>query len=111
MKFFTSLLQNFAFSLGLESKYHNMFACLTFVIFILLSMHLFNFQRSLTYGYQISELSSIRSKINSVRQKNNIELSKLQSLDYIQTNKQLDSLTYPRSINFVDNYSKTALKY
>ena len=74
-------------------------------------MHLFNFQRSLTYGYQISELSSIRSKINSVRQKNNIELSKLQSLDYIKTNDQLDLLRVPNSINFIETYSKTALKY
>ncbi len=85
--------------------------CLSFMILFLLVMHLFNFQRSLTYGYQISELSAVRSKINSVRQKNNIELSKLQSLDYIKTNEQLDLLRRPSSIHFMETYSKTALKY
>lgn len=100
-----------AFDLGIDSRQHKLFACLSFMILFLLVMHLFNFQRSLTYGYQISELSSVRSRINSVRQKNNIELSKLQSLDYIQTNDQLDLLKAPKSINFIETYSKTALKY
>ena len=74
-------------------------------------MHLYNFQRSLTYGYQISELSSVRTRINSVQQKNNIELSKLQSLDYIKTTNLIDAMVVPRNTNFINTFSKTALNY
>ena len=111
MKFISSLLNSWAFILGIEPKLHKYFHFLTVFVLVLLSMHLYNFQRSLTYGYQISELSSVRTRINSVQQKNNIELSKLQSLDYIKTTNLIDNMVVPRDTNFVNTFSKTALNY
>jgi len=111
VKFLSSLLNSWAFTLGIEPKLHKHFHFLTMFVLVLLSMHLYNFQRSLTYGYQISELSSVRTRINSVQQKNNIELSKLQSLDYIKTTNLIDSMVTPRNTNFVNTFSKTALNY
>jgi len=111
VKFLSSLLHSWAFTLGIEPKFHRYFHFLTLFVMVLLSLHLYNFQRSLTYGYQISELSAVRTRINSVKQKNNIELSKLQSLDYIKTTNSLDSMLVPRNTHFVNTFSKTALNY
>ena len=106
-----SVLRITLFCFLVLSKDIPIFHFLTLFVLVLLSLHLYNFQRSLTYGYQISELSSVRTRISSMQQKNNIELSKLQSLDYIKTTNLFDSMVIPRNTNFINTFSKTALNY
>jgi hypothetical protein len=104
-------LQNVSLQLGIEPRWHGVAVFLLSVIIFALCLHLYNFQRSLTYGYQISELSSQRLKINGLKQKNNIELSRLQSLDYIQNSGVIDFMRNPKITNYVRHSSATALRY
>jgi thiamine biosynthesis protein ThiC len=61
-----------------------------------------NFNGNATMGYQLTKLESERDKLKTVKEQQNINLSKSQSLEFIRTSQRVNSMIPVSEIEYYD---------
>lgn len=89
-------------------RFSLMFA-LMFFISILGVIYMVNFNENATVGYQLARLESERNKLKTIKEQQNIDLSKSQSLEYIRTSPKVSGMVPVSQVEYYNGSIEVAL--
>ena len=80
-----------------------------FIVFLLFS-YIQNFHESINFGSDLTNLSVTSEVVYSEKEKINLDISKSQSLDFIQSSKNIELMVPVKSVEFLTLQSNIAKK-
>ncbi len=83
--------------------------CLMFFIAILGVIYMVNFNENATVGYQLAKLESERNKLKTIKEQQNIDLSKSQSLENIRYSTSVAGMVPLSEVQYYDGSLDVAL--
>lgn len=74
-------------------------------------IYLVNFNSNATVGYELSRLEYERNKLMTIKEQNNIDLSRSQSLEYIKSSAQVSQMVPVNTVQYYDVNGALAVNY
>ncbi len=74
-------------------------------------IYLFNFNANATVGYDLSRIEFERNKLLTIKEQNNIDLSKSQSLEYIKQSPAVNRMVRASEVEYYTEEGALAVNY